>query len=235
MTKDDAKQVGVDLHGRDSDRSPMKGEFMWEPDEVAKKILVNHGKDCGTYKAAKEFIADARKARGDEDMFEEITRVFLEKVLEDYRRLLIEDETYHASDEHLEEMAEANHLLFTESGKAFRPDSGWTMIERKLKEAGEPVFRAASREDVKARRRSAAPVYVVFDVNMVPIIFDNETEALECAKSLKPRSTPGGMRVEVCAYEVLPGPKIGQKVRQIYGPPNQLRLSFIKQAASGHY
>jgi hypothetical protein len=122
---EDAKQIGLKIKEFDLDRNRYcKGEFINFPTETAEKILLEHGKDCETYKTAKEFLNDLNELTSKfeniedcpEDDFEDLENEFLYSLCEDYSILLQKECEYLQSSEAIIETIEANEYYFDENG-----------------------------------------------------------------------------------------------------------------------
>jgi len=122
---EDAKQIGLKIKEFDLDRNRYcKGEFINFPTETAEKILLEHGKDCETYKTAKEFLNDLNELTSKfeniedcpEDDIEDLENEFLYSLCEDYSILLQKECEYLQSSEAIIETIEANEYYFDENG-----------------------------------------------------------------------------------------------------------------------
>lgn len=129
-TYDDAEEIGLKLTGFDLDRgSYCKGEFINTAENVAQKIIENHGDTCETYKDAQNYLRDLEIAIAKnleenadcdypEDYLdtEEIDDEFLRNLLEDYRISLQKEWDYLTSREAIIETIESNDYEFDEDG-----------------------------------------------------------------------------------------------------------------------
>ena len=122
---EDAKQIGLKIKEFDLDRNRYcKGEFINFPTETAEKILLEHGKDCETYKTAKEFLNDLNELTSKfeniedcpEDDIEDLENEFLYSLCKDYSILLQKECEYLQSSEAIIETIEANEYYFDENG-----------------------------------------------------------------------------------------------------------------------
>ena len=119
--QEDAKNIGLKLKGRNS-RDTMEGDFISSARECAEKIIKEHGKTCETFKTAKAFLVELKKAdkeykkTGSEAMKEEAEHDFLLSLCEDYRIMMDKEEEHQCSDEAIEEAMEANEYTFLEDG-----------------------------------------------------------------------------------------------------------------------
>ena len=138
-TFDDAANVGIKITEFNIDRGDYiytcKGDFTLDAEEVANKIIAEHGATCETYKTASEFLKDASAKQiafeNDEDYdpdyegfcesveHEEIEAAFKRSILEDYRIMLQHEYDYLASKEAIVETIEANDYEFTADGKLY--------------------------------------------------------------------------------------------------------------------
>jgi hypothetical protein len=128
-TYEDAAMMGLKINSFNIDRgSYCKGDFTMSAESVAYAIIENHGKDCDTYKTAKEFLIQLESFNtledGDEEgdydnEIEELEEEFEKSLLEDYRIILQKDYEYHTSKEAIIETIEANEYEFYANGKQY--------------------------------------------------------------------------------------------------------------------
>ena len=105
---EDAEQIGLKLTSFDTGRgNDISGSLLWEPSEVKKAVLENHGKMCDTYKYVKS--CDLRKEQERED--------FLRGLLEEYLSMLKKEYEYLTSEEAIIETIQSNEYEFTENGE----------------------------------------------------------------------------------------------------------------------
>jgi hypothetical protein len=135
-TYTDAKEVGIKITAFDINRGNyIKGDFLYSAVEVAARIIDRHGKDCETYKTAKEFAEDnnilkdkiyalygsddySQDAEQDlQDEMETLCEDFEKSILEDYVILLRKEYEYLTSKEQVIETLQANGYEFLASGK----------------------------------------------------------------------------------------------------------------------
>jgi len=125
FTEDDAKRIGLNILEFDLDRSYfVKGEFINSAPETAEKIIQEHGKNCETYKTAKEFLNDLNELTSksdniedvNEDDFKNLEDEFLKSLCEDYRIILTQEYEYQTTKESIIETIEANEYDFDEDG-----------------------------------------------------------------------------------------------------------------------
>jgi hypothetical protein len=134
---DDAERVGLRLTTFDLDRNRhAKGEFcvFGGAEQCAGLILKEHGKDCETFKTAKQFVADLKKLNAEieavdgddetnceyelwQDKRGELCDEFLRSILEDYSIILQKEIEHLYSDESVDENIRINEYEFTESGE----------------------------------------------------------------------------------------------------------------------
>lgn len=131
-TYEDAGHVGIKIKGFDIDRgSYCKIEFLNGAIDVAEDILKEHGNQCDTWKTARSFLDDYRRAErlfdsiGENDGFDfiyeddahEMIEEFKKNVAEDYRIILQNEYEYLTSEEAIAESLRANEYEFDENGK----------------------------------------------------------------------------------------------------------------------
>lgn len=129
-TKDDAKTIGLILHGTNRDGS-MSGAFKEDALSCADKIMKEHGETCETYKTAENFIRErdeiVTQAEKDENgefvneyeldkKLDECEAEFLRSICEDYRILYEKELEYQSSEEAISEAMEANGYEFDITG-----------------------------------------------------------------------------------------------------------------------
>jgi len=133
-TYEDAARIGLKLTEFDlGRRAYCRGEWIDDPETVARAILAEHGDQCETYKTAQAFLVDVttgqekHKSSPDYDPdyeeywetqeYENRCDEFLHDLLEDYRIILQNEYDYLTSEEAIREIIEANEYEFTENGK----------------------------------------------------------------------------------------------------------------------
>ncbi len=136
-TYEDAETIGLRIKSFELDRGRhATGEFKYfgGAEQCAGLILENHGKDCETYKTAKQYLADLAKLNAEieavdgddetnveyelwQDKRGELNDEFLRSLLEDYSIMLQHEYEYLLSDEAVDETIRANEYTFTETGK----------------------------------------------------------------------------------------------------------------------
>lgn len=122
---DDAENIKVKITGFDIDRASYCNlEFMESAAETAELIIIGHGKECETYKTAKQFLNDLNELTSQhpdindvpEEEIEELEDEFKKSLSEDYRIMLSKEYDYQTSKEAIIETIEANEYNFTEDG-----------------------------------------------------------------------------------------------------------------------
>ena len=133
---EDAASVGLKITSFDLDRNRhAKGEFLLPAEEVASKILNEHGPDCETHLTAIRYVGNravlvAKYSEGTEKVTEdneyefdqecdELDAEFLKSLLEDYSILLQQECEYLTSDESIIKTLLANEYEFTVDGRIF--------------------------------------------------------------------------------------------------------------------
>lgn len=133
---EDAKNVGIKIREFDIDRGNYcKGEFILGTNEVARKIILEHGKECETYKTAFNFLKEwsnlvEKYSDGininivsEENEWEfdkeadELEKEFINDILEDYRIILQKEYEYLTSYPAIIETICANDYEFTINGE----------------------------------------------------------------------------------------------------------------------
>lgn len=142
---EDAEQIGLKIISLDDHRAN-KGEFITNAETCANFILINHGKDCETFKTAKSFLDEylpLKKAWDEnednegfpfeyEDQATDLSEEFLISLLEDYRIMCNKNYEYLTSEEAIIETIEANEYEFFEDGKLIpakyyaKQDKNWS-------------------------------------------------------------------------------------------------------------
>jgi hypothetical protein len=120
----DAEQVNLILTEFDI-ASYCKGNFKYSPTDTAELIAVGHGKDCETFKTAKQFLNDLNELTGKfediedcpENDIENLEDDFKQSILEDYRIMLQKEYEYRTSEAAIIESIEANDYDFYDTGE----------------------------------------------------------------------------------------------------------------------
>src|SRR5450759_3576584 len=129
----DAAHIGLKLLEFDLDRNRhAKGNFTESAENVANKIIADHGNACETFKDATNYLAELaeltakHKAADDSDDddysdddldTEEIDSEFEKTIIEDYSIILQNEYEYQTSREQIIETIKANEYEFDENGK----------------------------------------------------------------------------------------------------------------------
>lgn len=133
-TYDDAERIGLKITEFDLGGSKrIKGHLTESVQEVCSRILNDHGKDCDTYKLAKQWVATSDKlqalidAKHDDEAEDERERLedeqeenkdeFEHALLEEYFVLLDREWEYLNSTEQVDESIRSNGYTFTEDGE----------------------------------------------------------------------------------------------------------------------
>ena len=134
---DDAKMVGVKIKSFDLYPNTIEVELMYSGDDVANKIMAEHGIFCNTYKLAFQFMKDRaalvekysdgvnKNVVTEENEYDfdneldDLEYEFKKQLGEEYLSLLEQEYEYIQSDDYLIEMFEANGYEFTEDGTIY--------------------------------------------------------------------------------------------------------------------
>lgn len=123
---EDATNINLHINSFDIERgSYVDAKFITNPANCAESILSEHGKDCETYKTAKQFLDDLNELTSKfediedcpEDDIEELEDEFLKSICEDYRIMLQNEYEYLSSEKAIIETIEANDYDFLENGE----------------------------------------------------------------------------------------------------------------------
>lgn len=99
---EDANNIGLKITGFDIGRSNYcEIDFIEDHVEIAKKIILEHGASCESYKTAQNFL---RTKMSEED--------FEKEIAEDYLRMLRNEYEYLTSEEAIKETIKANEYEF---------------------------------------------------------------------------------------------------------------------------
>lgn len=108
---EDANMIGLQINSFDDYSA--NGEFIANPEQVAKNIVMEHGADCETHKIAAEYLALPYEDRDAEEL--------LEKLLREYHNMLQKEMAYLESDEHLSEVLDDPSIFeFYADGSRYR-------------------------------------------------------------------------------------------------------------------
>ncbi len=117
---EDAKNVGIEITEFEIERSSFCHGNIDDAIETANKILLEHGKDCETYKTADAFLCDMSHLDDDDDIAQDETEAeFGRSILEDYRIILQKEFEYLTSEEAIVETIEINEFEFTAAGQIY--------------------------------------------------------------------------------------------------------------------
>lgn len=135
FTYEDAENIGLKITSFDLDRNRhATGEFLEDAYTTACKIMIEHGKECDTYKTAENFVNfwnDAVTAHSDmvecdivefgkeydfDEYVSDAVDEFLKDILEDYSIMLQNESEYLQGEEAIKETIMANDYDFTIDG-----------------------------------------------------------------------------------------------------------------------
>jgi uncharacterized membrane protein len=131
-TYEDAENIGLKITGFDIGRgNDITGDFTDSPEDVAKKIMEEHGEHCETYIDARHFLKELEefmdKAKKDEwgelatlkleDEREAIENEFQYAILQDYLAMLKREIEWLMADEQVDEAITCIEYEFTEEGE----------------------------------------------------------------------------------------------------------------------
>jgi hypothetical protein len=131
---EDAERIGLKITGFDLGNSKkIHGHLTESVQTVCQRIMVDHGKDCDTYKLAKEWAAKSDKltafleTKHDDEAEEERGKLEAEQeenetefehaLLKEYFSLLDKEFEYLNSDKQVDESIRINEYTFTVDGK----------------------------------------------------------------------------------------------------------------------
>jgi hypothetical protein len=133
---EDAANVGIKLSEFGIGRASFcRGDFIEAAEDVATLIVENHGRDCGTWYMANEFLAEFEQGKKgheaengydpdyglfvESDYYLDIAAEFERFILEDYRTVLQKKYEYLTSREVIVKTIKANEYEFIENGKLY--------------------------------------------------------------------------------------------------------------------
>ena len=121
-TLEDAKDIGLEIKEFDIYRNEINGELIDDIESVIKSIYKNHGKNCDTYKTAKDYkqmLKSLNELENDNYSYDydELSDNFKIDLLQNYYKMLQKEEEYLISDEAIIETFEANEYTFEANGK----------------------------------------------------------------------------------------------------------------------
>ena len=118
---EDASEIGLKINGFDIDRGRyVKADLISSATESIKKVLENHGPDCGTTKTAKCFLDlynEIAPEMRDDDWLSDFEGYYLDAMCDCYLSILRDEYEYLTSEEAVAQTIEANEYEFTEDGK----------------------------------------------------------------------------------------------------------------------
>ena len=130
-TFEDAELIGLTITCFDENGGEIEGDFTKSAEEIAKKIMEEHGETCETYIDARNFLKKLssfmEKAEKDEwgelatlkleDEKEEIEKEFKYSILQDYLSMLKKEYEWLMDDKQVDEAITCNDYEFTEEGE----------------------------------------------------------------------------------------------------------------------
>lgn len=115
---EDAREIGIEIENFDLYRGTCNISFKDTAENVANRIIENHGDKTHTYRDAKRYLK-AVKTLTDDDQLEQRAEEFESELAEDYRILLVEEFEHINSREYMEEMIIINEYDFDEFGHRY--------------------------------------------------------------------------------------------------------------------
>ena len=131
----DAKEIGIKIQSFDLYRKDIDIDLLYNCDDVANKIISNHGQNCKTYIVSETFLEDRTKLvakysdgcnleyvldenieQFDEDL-DELENEYNNDIANEYLSMLEKEYEYLTSEESIIEMICANEYEFTEDGE----------------------------------------------------------------------------------------------------------------------
>lgn len=132
-TYEDAENIGLKINEFDLDRNRhVTGDFLLDPEEVAQKIIDEHGEHCATYQTASDYleersglvekysdgtstdIVEYENEYAFDTECDDLDGEFLKSLLEDYSIMLQREYEYLTSYEAIAETLEINEYEFDE-------------------------------------------------------------------------------------------------------------------------
>ena len=120
FTKDDLKEVGIELRSFDIDRGSYAEIHIDYFFETCEKIIKSHGGNCETYKIAERYIKEYNEIHchiHDDDAIENLDEEYQKEFSEEVLSMLRQEYEHMTSDEYINDMFEANEYEFTAEGK----------------------------------------------------------------------------------------------------------------------
>jgi len=184
---EDAKNIGLKIKAFDLDRNlHAEGDLLYSGEDVANRILKDHGQDTETAKTAKTYLSDLKKIEDkytgpedDDERNDDITALeeeFLKSLLEDYATMLQKEYEHKTSDEGVKETIEANEYEFTDDGKISRYKKGGKVFNRSFRylelKPGKTGLELSLTEEGKEFAKEKKDEGVA-DVFILPDLFDD--------------------------------------------------------------
>lgn len=137
FTYEDAKNVGMKIKSFDLYRNDIDIDFLYSMDDIASKIMSDHGNECETYLLSSSFLQNraelvAKYSNGintelvDEDNFDEfdeeieyLEQEYMHELKEEYLSILKKEYEYLTSSESIIDTIKCNEYQFTEDGSIF--------------------------------------------------------------------------------------------------------------------
>lgn len=113
---EDMHQIGLTCHGFDTHHGEISLSFDSSASRTRAQIIACHGKECETYKIAKDSHIAFINSDDDGEM-DAINNEFLHDLEQEYLSILRNEYEYLTSDEAIVETIEANEYEFTENGE----------------------------------------------------------------------------------------------------------------------
>jgi hypothetical protein len=137
FTYEDAKNVGIKITSFDCYRNELDAEFLYAMDDIASKIMFDHGNECQTYILSEMFLKSrdelvSKYSDGittdyvlednwdqfDEDL-EELEQEYMQALKMEYLSILEKEYEYLTGSESIAETLRINEYQFTEDGSIF--------------------------------------------------------------------------------------------------------------------
>jgi hypothetical protein len=119
FTYDDAELIGIKIHEFDLDRHSIEVELLASCGKIVRRILAQHGPQCGTHKLALDWFRSKHGLRSGwfRDGLGRDADGFRKAIGEEYLCLLQSEYDHQTSRECLEENIRANEYEFDEEGE----------------------------------------------------------------------------------------------------------------------
>jgi len=137
FTYEDAKNAGIKIKNFDLGENTLDADFLYPMDDIANRIMFNHGNECQTYILSEIFLKNrdelvAKYSDGittdyvlednweqfDEDL-EELEQEYMQELKMEYLYILDNEFEYLTSSESISETLRINEYQFTEDGSIF--------------------------------------------------------------------------------------------------------------------